>query len=285
MFTRVIYTILLVSFSFALSGQTKRALVIGLGEQLDLSWNKINGDKDIPYVLEYLGNAGYKDITVLKNSEATKSAIIAAFKSLALSCRANDIVYVHFSGHGQQMRDLGNDEMDKKDECWIPYDAYMTPSESYKGEKHLTDDEVNVLIHNIYRRVGEGGKILVVVDACHSGSSTRGEGEVIRGVKDIFVAAKSYFDNLQENDFAVENEEMWITLSACGSGESNIEMVEPSAGKLTYAIYKIAEKGISADNEKFFKEISEFIDNNTGSRPQVPAMTGVDMKYSISDIL
>ena len=134
-------------------------------------------------------------------------------------------------------------------------------------------------------RQNEINKKLVVVDACHSESSTRGEGEVIRGVKDIFVAAKSYLENLQENESAIENEEKWITLSACGSGESNIEMVEPSVGKLTYAIYKIVKNGIPADNKVFFAGINEFIDNNSWSRPQVPAITGVDMKYSISDIL
>ena len=37
--------------------QTKRALVIGLGEHEDSAWNKINGDKDVPYVLEFLNNA------------------------------------------------------------------------------------------------------------------------------------------------------------------------------------------------------------------------------------
>jgi len=62
--------------------QTKRALIIGLGEQEDKSWGKINGDKDIPIVTEMLLYSGYKkkDIVTLVNKQATKSGIISALK-------------------------------------------------------------------------------------------------------------------------------------------------------------------------------------------------------------
>ena len=56
----------------------KHALVIGLGEQLDSSWAKINGDKDIGYVVAMLGEMGYSDIATLKNAQATKRAIYRA---------------------------------------------------------------------------------------------------------------------------------------------------------------------------------------------------------------
>ena len=46
----IIYFLLLLSLSMQLHAQTKRALVIGLGEQQDKTWNKINGDKDVPFV-------------------------------------------------------------------------------------------------------------------------------------------------------------------------------------------------------------------------------------------
>ena len=46
----IIYFLLLLSLSVHVTAQTKRALVIGLGEQQDKAWNKINGDKDVPLV-------------------------------------------------------------------------------------------------------------------------------------------------------------------------------------------------------------------------------------------
>ena len=51
--------------SLSVSAQTKRALVIGLGEQQDKAWNKINGDKDVPFVQGMLKNAGFKSVTQL----------------------------------------------------------------------------------------------------------------------------------------------------------------------------------------------------------------------------
>ena len=59
----IIYFLLLLSLS--VTAQTKRALVIGLGEQQDKAWNKINGDKDVPLVQTMLKNAGFKSVTQL----------------------------------------------------------------------------------------------------------------------------------------------------------------------------------------------------------------------------
>ena len=127
------------------------------------------------------------------NQQATKAAIVDAFKSLATQSMRGDIVYVHFSGHGQQMKDVHNDEKDGLDECWIPYDAYRQPCSKDMGDKHLTDDEVNYYLNAIRTKIGDAGKMLVVIDACHSGGATCGdEDEVVRGVEDIFETIKSF---------------------------------------------------------------------------------------------
>ncbi|MBE6303603.1 MAG: caspase family protein [Bacteroidales bacterium] len=267
--------------------QAKRALVIGIGEQKDSAWNKINGDKDVPFVLNILNSANYKQIITCVNEEATKAGIVSAFQSLAQSCGPNDIIYIHYSGHGQQMRDISNDETDTLDECWIPYDAYRKPSDTYRGEKHLVDDEVNALLTNIRNKIGAGGKMLVVVDACHSGDATRGQGETVRGVEDIFETVKSLWGlySNKNNANIHSNAERWITLSACKSNQVNIEMKSPTVGKLTYAIYTIIKDKEFENNNRFFKQLRQFINGNTGSRPQRPTMTGETTKYNISDIL
>ena len=172
-----------------LSAQTRRALVIGLGEQQDKSWAKINGDKDVPYVKEMLTLSGYKDISTLINNQATKSGIVSAIKKLTQRCQIGDVVYVHFSGHGQLVTDVNGDEEDKWDESWIPYDAYLRYGANDRGEKHLIDDEINVLLTGIRKKIGTNGKLLLVVDACHSGDSSRGDDldETVRGVYDEFI--------------------------------------------------------------------------------------------------
>lgn len=286
----IIYLFLLLSLS--VTSQTKRALVVGLGQQQDKAWNKINGDKDVPIVQGMLKSAGFKSVTTLVNQQATKAGIIGAFKRMAASCKQGDVVYIHYSGHGQQMTDVHNDETDGLDECWIPYDAWRKACKTYHGEKHLTDDELNVYLNAIRDKIGAKGKLLVVIDACHSGDGTRGdEDEVVRGVEDVFKAVKSLIigDNDKEkviNQKAKPLAERWITLSACKSDQVNIEMKNPAVGKLTYALWMELKNGDKINNEEFIKRIRKFVNRNTSSRPQQPVLTGYDKdKYNITDIL
>lgn len=300
----IIYLLLLLSLS--VTAQTKRALVIGLGEQQDKAWNKINGDKDVPLVHTMLKNAGFKSVTTLVNRQATKVGIVGAFKRLTASCKQGDVVYVHYSGHGQQMTDVHNDEKDGLDECWIPYDACRKANANYHGEKHLTDDELNVYLNAIRNKIGANGKLLVAIDACHSGDGTRGEDdEIVRGVEDTLVvdslntrglyetfeAIKSFFmgDNGKENVINTKAKplaERWITISACRSDQVNVEMKSPTVGKLTYALWTELKNIDKVGNDEFMKRIRKFVNRNTSSRPQQPEMTGEDInKYNITDIL
>ena len=301
-----IITYFLLMLSLSVTAQTKRALVIGLGDQQDKAWNKINGDKDVPYVQAILKNAGFKSITTLVNRKATKVGIVGAFKRMTASCKHGDVVYIHYSGHGQQMTDVRNDERDGLDECWIPYDAYRKASATYHGEKHLTDDELNVYLNAIRHKIGEKGKLLVVIDACHSGDGTRGDdNEVVRGVEDtlivdslnarglyeVFEMVRSLLmgDNGKQkfiNDKAKPLPERWITISACKSNQVNFEMKKPTVGKLTYALWTELKNSNKVSNGEFLKRIRKFVNRNTSSRPQQPEMTGEDInKYNITDIL
>ena len=301
-----IITYFLLLLSLSVTAQTKRALVIGLGEQQDKAWNKINGDKDVPLVQAMLKNADFKSVMTLVNQQATKVGIVGAFKRMTAPCKHGDVVYIHYSGHGQQMTDVHNDERDGLDECWIPYDAYRKASKTYHGEKHLTDDELNVYLNAIRNKIGAKGKLLVVIDACHSGDGTRGEDDdIVRGVEDTLVvdsqnarglyetfeAIKSFFvgDNGKENVINTKAKplaERWITISACRSDQVNVEMKSPTVGKLTYALWTELKNVDKVGNDEFMKRIRKFVNRNTSSRPQQPEMTGEDInKYNITDIL
>ena len=303
--TRII-TYLLLLLSLSVTAQTKRALIIGLGEQQDKAWNKINGDKDVPLVQVMLKYAGFKSVMTLVNRQATKVGIVGALKRMMASCKHGDVVYIHYSGHGQQMTDVHNDEKDGLDECWIPYDACRKASATYHGEKHLTDDELNVYLNAIRNKIGAKGKLLVVIDACHSGDGTRGEDDdIVRGVEDTLVvdsqnarglyetfeAIKLFFmgDNSKENFINTKAKplaERWITISACRSDQVNVEMKSPAVGKLTYALWKELKNSDKVNNDEFMRRIRKFVNRNTSSRPQQPEMTGEDInKYNITDIL
>lgn len=82
---RILFILLLLVVSSTSHAQTRRAIVIGIGKHEDKTWGKINGDKDVPYVEEMLVNAKFKagNVKKLVNQQATKAAIVSAFKSLA----------------------------------------------------------------------------------------------------------------------------------------------------------------------------------------------------------
>ncbi|MBO4403579.1 MAG: caspase family protein [Bacteroidales bacterium] len=261
----------------------KRALIIGLGEQEDSQWAKINGDKDVPFVQKMLKSVGYADIRTLVNRQATKAAMVSAFKKMSDDCFPGDTVYVHFSGHGQQVTDVNGDEEDGWDEAWIPYDACLTYGEKDKGEKHLIDDEINRLLTNIRDKIGDEGKLLVVVDACHSGGSSRGgrqddleEGVVVRGAGDDFVIPCA----TKTKTTHTPAPERWITLSACKDFQLNQEISKPQVGKLTYALYMTALRG-----KVTFQKIEDFMIQYSGRLPQTPVLTGDTINYKISDFL
>lgn len=266
----------LLFLSVSTPAQTRRALVIGLGEQKDNNWAKINGDKDVFYVREMLEDANYKNITTLVNQQATKAGIVAAFRQLTRNCSKGDMVYVHFSGHGQLVTDINGDEADGWDEAWIPYDACLKYSKNDKGEKHLIDDEVYALLTDIRNKIGEAGKLIVVVDACHSGDSSRGVDvvETVRGVKDEFVIPS------KKKGRVPKLPEQWLTLSACLDFQLNQEIKKPTVGKLTYALYSLSKDGdVSMD------KIEIFMARYRSRLPQTPQQSGDNKTQKINDFL
>lgn len=234
---KFICIILLIAASYNLSHATKRALVIGIGNYPEASgWAKINGDKDLPIVRDMLLANGFqsKDIVELKNESATADAIRKALDALVSKAAKGDVIYIHFSGHGQQITDLHGDEEDGFDEAWIPIDAQFSYVKGkYEGENHIVDDQLNQWLSQLRSKVGTTGKITVVADACHSGGGSRGDEDeteyVVRGTSDAFVIpgnTKPFSGEVGTID--------WIFISACKSYQCNYEY--KGTGSLTYAL-------------------------------------------------
>ena len=81
---------------------------------------------------------------------------------------------IHYSGHGQQIFDDNGEEIDGKDEALVPYDAWVRYNNNYKGEHHFRDDELGSYITKFRNKLSANGQLLLLLDSCHSGSSTRG---------------------------------------------------------------------------------------------------------------
>lgn len=243
----IISAIVLLFSCIVLQAQEKRALLIGIGDYpAEYGWNKIHGQNDVEIIRQTLNKQGFpnENISILVDAEATYSNITTAFQSLLEISNKNDIIYLQFSGHGQRITDADGDETDRFDEAWIPYDAYKSYSQGvYEGEKHITDDFLNEYLTKLRFKVGYGGKIIVIADACHSGSGSRGLGddeEVFkRGSSETFVIPKEPVNVIRK-----EKPVDWLFVAACKSYQTNYEYKDESGeyyGALSYSISKSEE--------------------------------------------
>ena len=160
----------------------KRALVITVGEYntARTGWPRINSANDARILEPALRQQGFAVHIV---SNPTKQEIINALNNLREESKPGDIALVHISAHGVGITDDNGDESDGFDESIVPIDApdasKLPPG--YRGEKHLRDDQLGELLTTIRERLGPQGDLLVLLDACHSGTGTRGPGGVVRG--------------------------------------------------------------------------------------------------------
>jgi hypothetical protein len=177
----IFLTITQISYFMADPGLTKHALIIAIGNYPELSgWKSISSLNDVELIQSALGKQGFTDFTILRDSQASKSNILNAFNALKEKLRKGDILVVHFASHGQQILDDDGDEIDGFDEAIVAFGAPMRYDKAYEGENHLRDEELGEQLDEIRVRLGKEGDVMVLIDACHSGTGTRGEG-VVRG--------------------------------------------------------------------------------------------------------
>jgi hypothetical protein len=147
----------------------KHALLVGIngypkfGPRQQLS-GCVNDVKAMAALLR--GSYGFDDVVTLLEEEANRDGILAALGDLAGRIEDDDILVVHYSGHGSQMTDREGDEPDGKDETLVPHDSGRAPHPN----RDITDDELYAWI----RQVTETTQNLTLVfDCCHSGTITR----------------------------------------------------------------------------------------------------------------
>lgn len=235
----------ILSFCVLSSFATNRALLIGIGEyNKDTYWNKIHGDSDVELLKPFLEKEGFV-VNTLINGEATKEGIINALDTLIKECEMGDIVYFHFSGHGQPMEDINGDELTMFDQTMVPFDAARVCINGYNGENHFVDDEYSYYLNTLRNKLGQSGQLFIAVDACHSQGIERGEltdsidaSLPVRGTSDEF-RFKNTRPTQNKPATMLSGGAKTIVVSACGKEERNYEYRSPSGkmyGSLSYCI-------------------------------------------------
>lgn len=283
---------LCMAFATATHAQTKRALLIGVGTYPDVRWKPLSSANDIAYLKTALQLQGFQpaNMLVLTDAAATYKGIDDGFDQLKKQCKPGDVVYVHFSGHGQQIEDdeENPDEADGYDEALVPFDARgKYDPVKYYGQHHYRDDALGRQLEALRNVLGSNGSLLVVIDACHSGTATRsGSIAITRGDPTPF-ASPEYKPKLKTTlggrmageafmSAAPLNTANMVVFSASSPNQVNYETHDAKGqgvGSLSYAVAKALQQlPRQATYQQLFASVKSMI--QAEYQQQLPMMEG-----------
>ena len=282
--------LLMIILPFIGYSQSKRAFMVGISDYSSnqrladgKGWDDIHGENDVKLLVPTMQKQGFS-IQKLCNKKATANNIRKSLTSFSKKCKLGDIVYLHFSCHGQPFEDYDGDESDGWDEALVPYDAlkvYMTGK--YTGENHITDDELNNYLKTIRNRVGPKGFVHVVIDACHAGSSYRGDENedsvIIRGTdKGFSKSNKQYAPRIDKRGkIKVEkslNMANICILEACRSYQVNSEIRADGKyyGSLSYYVNKTLKSTKLDKSISWTEKVAQLMNQDTRLVRQNPVI-------------
>ena len=270
---RKLLLIIGLSFMVSIAGnaQRKRAFMVGISHYdtalTGYQWNNINGVEDINLLSPILKKQGFY-LTTLLDEQATYQNITKQLSAFTNQTKKGDIVYLHFSAHGQPVEDLNGDEEDGWDEAIVPIDAYKNYKKGlYEGKKHLLDDQLNTYIKKLRTKIGPSGFLYVVIDACHAGTSSRANDETVRGTKVGFTYNNKVFkpSAQKKSHYKVEATPKMshvMYLEACRPDQVNMEIKVDGKryGPLSYNIAQALQaKSLSANGNEFLNQVKASI--------------------------
>lgn len=279
-FWSYLFWLLLMLFTLvsAASGED-RALLIGVGRYAHFD-ERLNGvSLDLGMMNELAQLMGFKEhaVKVLENEQASTAGVYAAIEDwLIRGTGPQDRVLFYFSGHGSQVPDDNNDEKDHFDEVLLLYDVTLTESQGRQTLNGvLLDDEFGRMLAKIKSR-----NILVILDACHSGSATRSIRLTPRSIP-IRSAQVKYFYyspmleaaggsgrfDVMEPDALTAAEGRYVALSACRDDEQTIATAQGSIFTLGLraALRAAARNGRRITPSELQRRTTLFIQEQIGS--------------------
>lgn len=163
--------------------QEQRALLIGINtyvpegaseEVRGRAFSNLSGTHNDVAAMKSLLTSRFsfeeEQVQVLQDAEATRQGILDALDDLVAQSESGGLstVVFYYSGHGSQVLNTESPESDGMDETLVPADAYA-------GAGEVRDKEVrrrfNALLEN-------GVELTAIYDNCHSGSASRGVGDI-----------------------------------------------------------------------------------------------------------
>src|SRR5437870_1744072 len=164
----------------------KHALLVGISKyerhrRSPRDWPNLTSDRDVAAMKQVLMERfqfAKADIHELQNTQASHRGIVEAFQRYLIDAAApGDVVVFYYAGHGQEVETKTPDSPDPLDQTFVPWD-YVTQDARDGYKTNLRDKEMKQLLARLREKMHGEGSILVIADSCHSGTITRGDGQL-----------------------------------------------------------------------------------------------------------
>ncbi|KAI0318754.1 caspase domain-containing protein [Amylostereum chailletii] len=262
------------------------ALTIGIDKYAHHDVQKLRGAKlDADKITNYLRGqllVPKDQITELRDTDATRSAILKAFTALQKDTRINkgDAIFIYYAGHGAsgptpETWKTGDTDLDVQyilsQDCHMPLDDH-----SEKTVQPIPDRTIGELL----RRLAEvkGDNITVIFDCCHSGSGTRSDEHDPTRLARGFRLGESVPNDIDKDilgdvlgraaenppGFAYAGLESHVLLAACMADETALE--EKGRGLFTQKLLKKLSS-VSADRITY-RDLMGGLDDIPHQNPQ-----------------
>jgi hypothetical protein len=227
---------------------------------------------DVNDMAAELKRRGVSSIKTLFNDKATHANIVKAMTS-AVASMDNELLIVHYSGHGSFLPDQNGDEVSGNDSCWCPHDV-MTAGP-------IIDDT----IYSILRKKPANSKIVVFSDSCFSGTVMRSFGNdglfgTPKFMPPIVFRSKYKIDKTVENiiDDEIISKDIggtMVLLSGCSDTQTSMdaEIGGRSCGAFTYFLLRaLREMPNNMTYKQLFKRVRMYLPCD--DYPQAPNLYG-----------
>lgn len=202
----------------------KKALLIGINYENTPS--QLNGCiNDVSLIGNHIKSKGFS-VTLLTDkteNKPTKNNIITELENFLSSSLENDVLYFHYSGHGSNVVDINNDELDRKDETIVSKDL-----------QNITDDE---LVSIIRKKLPKNRTLIAVFDSCHSGTvlDLKYNVEYVENSQTLRISDSAKYTDIDPNI---------IMISGCRDSQFSEECLTSTGvnGLLTWGLYETITK-------------------------------------------
>jgi metacaspase-1 len=271
------------------------AILVGVSDYDDtVGITDLDGPRnDVALLQEVLIRRGVTRIEVIADGVTgaplpTRAAILDSLDAKARSVSPGDFVYIHFSGHGTQQRDLDGDEADGLDEVFLPADTGRAAPGTGVIPNAITDDEIGAAVDRIR---AAGANVWFVLDSCHSGSGLRaGDPDVVARFVDPTLLgvepgpARSVSDPLTASDLPGSESGGVIAFYAAQSSElaREVRMATPDTEGAFYGLFtsrlaaRLDDPGVQSFRQLFQAVLRDMNDGSVpgAARLQTPLWEG-----------